>query len=58
MGSLDQAALRRFVFKVEFRFLRPEQAAAVRAEPDAAALVRMLADEVALKDSGPRPIGF
>jgi hypothetical protein len=98
MGELDQAALRRFVFKIEFRFLRPEQAdamfvssfpwaasdvarvdrelrhlarlapgdfaavsrrvGAVRAQPDVAALVRMLADEVALKDSGPRPIGF
>jgi hypothetical protein len=31
---------------------------ALRARPDATALVRMLADEVALKDSGPRPIGF
>jgi SpoVK/Ycf46/Vps4 family AAA+-type ATPase len=98
MADLDQAALRRFVFKLELRFLRPEQAEAmfaqafpwaaaglpasahdlrrlarlapgdfaavsrriraVRAEPSAATLVRILRDEVALKDAGSRPIGF
>lgn len=98
MAELDQAALRRFVFKIEFRYLRPEQseamftasfpwaasdvpqvgrelghlvrlapgdftavsrrARAVRAQPDAAALMRMLADEVGGKDSHQRPIGF
>lgn len=98
VAHLDQAALRRFVFKLEFRFLRPDQAVAmfaasfpwaaadvravthdlvqlgrlapgdfaalarrvrsVRTEPDAATLVRMLADEVALKGGRPRPIGF
>jgi len=98
LRDLDQAALRRFVFKLEFGFLRGEQAAALfassfpwavplpsaaerelrqlgqlapgdfaavvrrlramDARPSPPELVRMLADEAALKDAGARAIGF
>ncbi|MCC2657656.1 MAG: family ATPase [Panacagrimonas sp.] len=92
MGHLDEAALRRFSFKVRFDFLKPEQRATAFAhyfeleapagvreldmltpgdfavvrnrarllgsDDDAAELLRMLRQEVAVKPNNRREIGF